>query len=63
MKKRIRRKRRIYEFFEPFFEVSGQYNNDASNDVIDDTLDQLCDLVDSLNIDFCNEFSILIIFD
>lgn len=57
MKKRLRKKKRIYEFFEPFFEVSGEYAQDVSDEIIDRTLDELCDLVDSLNIDFYGNLS------
>lgn len=57
MKKRLRKKKGIYEFFIPFFEVTGEYTLDLPDHIVDDSIDRLCNLVDELNIDFCGNLS------
>ena len=57
MKKRLRKKKSIYEFFEPFFEVSGEYSDNFLESELDELLDSLCELVDSLDMEFWGNFS------
>ena len=57
MKKRIRKKLRRKEFFEPFFEVTGNLKEDVTESVLDDYEEKLFDLIDNIGVEFLGNFS------
>jgi len=57
VKKRLRKKLRIKEFFEPYIAIKGTFETILSNKQMDCFIDEICSIIDSNNATFgggCN---------
>ena len=52
MKKRLRKKLRLKEFYEYIFHIDGNFIRQLSDDEVDNFVDDLCDFVDEIGVTF-----------
>ena len=48
MNKRIRKKKRVKEFYEPFLIIKGSFQKELTDKEVDDFIDRVCEMSDTL---------------